>query len=258
MKYYVINTFTNELFSGNPAGVCILEKEIPEEMMFRIAKENRLIEMSFVWKVDDSYRIRWFTPNFEIDWSGHATLAAACVIFNFLEPETTKVTFQTLSGIIEVRKKDHYYYLYLPIWKPKKIILTTKIVEALGVTPLSVYSGRDLFVELSTPLKVTDFVPDFEMLNRLTSWMGVVLTAKGDRADFVSRYFCTELGLEDAVTGSSHCSLIPFWSERLGKKKLIAEQLSERGGTLYCALKEDCVRVSGAAVLYIEGEMKLG
>lgn len=255
MKYYVVDAFTNERFKGNPAGVCVLDKAISSEMMQNIAMENNLSETAFVWKTGETYQLKWFTPGFEIDLCGHATLATSYVIFHFVEPERKQVNFETLSGTLTVLRKENRYEMSFPIRVPKKIEATPEIEEAIGRKVLEVYSERDLYVLLDSVQAVRDFEPDYGKLQSLKAWLGVVIMAKGEDCDFVSRYFCSELNLEDPVTGSTHSSLVPLWSEKCGKKELLSRQLSKRGGVLYCELDEDKVKISGEAVLYLQGEI---
>lgn len=257
MKYYVVDAFTNEVFKGNPAGVCILDKEISDEQMQSIAFENNLSETAFIFPLKDTYKLRWFTPAFEIDLCGHATLASAFIILNYVNPNLDKVKFETVSGMLEVTRKGNKYEMLFPKRHMDKIEITSKITDALGLIPESVYSSRDLFVLLKDEEQVRNFMPDYMKMSQLTEWLGIVLTAEGKNCDFVSRYFCPEIKLEDPVTGSTHSNLVPFWSYRLNKDKMIAEQLSKRGGILYCESVDEGVKISGYAALYLEGEIIL-
>ena len=258
MRYYIVDAFTDKLFSGNPAGVCILEKDLPDETLQKIAFENNLAETAFLQKKDDCYTLRWFTPEFEIDLCGHATLAAAYVVLNFIEPEIDAVSFSTMSGILSVQRENgSAYEMSLPTRKPQRIEITKEISEALGIVPIELYSERDLYAFVENESMVLGYEPDYDKLRKLNKWLGIVVTALGDNSDFVSRYFCPELGLEDAVTGSSHCCLVPLWSSKLNKTVLFAKQISKRRGTLYCKMCENEVKVSGKAVLYLQGEIKI-
>lgn len=256
MKYYVVDSFADEVFKGNPAGVCVLDGEIASELMQNIAMENNLSETAFTYKVGERYKLRWFTPGFEINLCGHATLATAYVIFEFVEPKRKIVEFETLSGVLTVERKGELYEMSFPKLMPEKITVTDDMIAALGVAPVEAYSERDLYVVLENEEAVKAFVPDYAKLCTLEKWLGIVVTAKGGDSDFVSRYFCPELDLEDPVTGSSHSSLIPLWSEKLGKDVMVAKQLSKRGGVLYCENSADRVKISGRAVLYMRGEIK--
>lgn len=258
MDYFIVDAFADEYFKGNPAGVCMTEEAIPEILMQKIAKENNLSETSFAYKAGNRYKLRWFTPGFEINLCGHATLATAYVICNFMEPECESVEFETLSGVIEVKKCGESYEMSLPSFPPEKINAASEIIDALGLEPEEIYSERDLYIVLESEDEVKSFVPDYEKLKHLNDWLGVVVTAKGEDVDFVSRYFCLELSLEDPVTGSSHSSLVPLWRYKLQKETFVAKQLSERGGTLYCKSKTDCVKIRGCAKLYLRGKILYG
>ena len=257
MEYYVVDAFTDEVFGGNPAGVCVLDKQLTDEIMQKIAAENNLSETAFVLKGENRYKLRWFTPKFEIDLCGHATLATAFVIFNFVSPDADIIKFDTMSGVLTVCKKGDKLEMVFPNRKPKEIEVTEKMKELLKITPKQAFSDRDLYLVLDNEQQVLDFVPDYDALSKLDDWLGIVLTAKGENCDFVSRYFCPELKLEDPVTGSSHSSLIPLWAEKLGKETMKAMQLSQRRGTLYCENGEQQVKISGKAALYLKGNIKL-
>lgn len=255
MKYYIVDAFTDKPFKGNPAGVCIVEEPLSAELMQNIAFENNLSETSFVQKKEDTYSLRWFTPTFEIDLCGHATLASAFIVMNYIEPQAKVVHFETMSGILTVERKNDTYEMSLPIRLPEKLDVTAEISDILGFSPIELYSQRDLYAVMESEEALINYSPDYNKLKKLDKWMGIVLTTKGSSCDFVSRFFCPELKLEDPVTGSSHSSLVPLWSEKLGKTELTAKQLSRRGGTLYCRLCENDVRISGSAALYLHGEI---
>lgn len=255
MNYYVIDSFTSEIFKGNPAGVCILEEKLSDELMQKIASENNLPETAFVYKQGERYLLRWFTPSFEINLCGHATLAAAYVICTHMEPARKLIEFETLSGILTVIKKDHLYEMTFPKLPPKKIGVTPEFIRLLGFEPLELYSERDLYIIVENENAVRSFTPNYEVLKQFEDWLGIVITAKGTDVDFVSRYFCPELLLEDPVTGSTHSSLIPLWSQKLQKDALIARQLSQRGGTLFCQNASGCVKISGEAMEYMSGHL---
>ena len=181
MKYYMVDTFTDEVFGGNPAGVCILDKEISSEVMQLIAKQHNLPETAFVLKEKDKYFLRWFTPKFEIDLCGHATLASAFVMMNYIEKENSSIIFSTQSGLIEVIRNDNKYEMSLPIRKPTKIEITEEIKELLGVTPYEVYSSRDLIVVLSSEEEVINYEPKYDNLMKLSNWLGIVEMCIRDR-----------------------------------------------------------------------------
>lgn len=258
MKYYMIDAFADKLFSGNPAGVCVLDAPVPDEIMQNIAFENNLSETAFLRKTENGYSLRWFTPTFEIDLCGHATLASAFAVFSFIEPDADIVRFDTVSGILTAEKKGDMIELSFPIRTPERIEITDEITDALGFVPAELYSQRDLCAVADSAEVVREYVPNYEKLRKLDKWMGIAITARGEDCDFVSRFFCPELDLEDPVTGSSHSSLVPLWSKKLGKTEFTAKQLSKRGGTLYCRLCDNDIKIAGRAVLYLEGELKLG
>ncbi|EON70693.1 PhzF family phenazine biosynthesis protein [Lysinibacillus sphaericus] len=260
MKYYVVDAFAEKLFEGNPAGVCIMEDWLPEDLMQKIASENNLSETAFAVKEGDkdNYHLRWFTPGGEIDLCGHATLATAYVITNYYEKQLEKIRFQTMSGELIVLKNNNLYELDFPSIKIEEYILTEQMVEALGITPIETYIGRDLVFVLEKEDDVLNLSPDFAKLAQFPEGLAVFVTAKGKAVDFVSRAFWPKLQVnEDPVCGSAHCSLIPFWAKRLEKNDMIARQLSKRGGTLYCKYKEDRVKISGSAVLYSIADLQL-
>lgn len=256
MKYYVVDAFANKVFEGNPAGVCILDEWLPDDIMQKIAIENNLSETAFAVKEDDYYRLRWFTPGNEIDLCGHATLATAYVITNFYDAEIKSVRFQTLSGELIVVKKGDLYEMDFPSRMPNAHPLTEQMVEALGYKPTETYLGRDLMFVLDSESDVLSLDPNFAKLAALPDGLGVQVTAKSNQYDFVSRSFFPKLNVnEDPVCGSAHCNFIPYWAERLNKQEMIARQVSKRGGTLYCNLLGERVTISGQAVLYSIAEI---
>ena len=260
MKYYIVDAFTDALFKGNPAGVCVLDRELDDQTMQDIAAENNLSETAFVLKKDGQYGLRWFTPKIEVDLCGHATLASAYVVTNFVDPGLTTIGFDTKSGILTVDRDGDLYTLDFPSRKPEKIDVTPLMEEAIGV-PISEAHlfTKYLLLLLDDAQKIERVAPDFEKVKQITKH-GAIVTAKSDGApvDFVSRYFAPAGGVnEDPVTGASHTLLIPFWSERLGKERMVARQLSKRGGTLYVQLAGDRVKIGGHAALYLKGELML-
>lgn len=256
MEYYIVDAFAEAVFQGNPAGVCVVEKPLRAALMQKIAAENNLPETAFLAKAAQGYTLRWFTPMAEIDLCGHATLAAAFVVANYLDSGASEVLFLTMSGTLVVRRKEDYYELFLPLRKPEPEKLTPPQLRAVGCRPVETFAARDLLVVLDNEREVRDYKPDYDLLERLARcWLGIVITAKGDEVDFVSRYFCPELRAEDPVTGSSHCSLAPYWGERLRKEKMTAAQLSQRGGIIHCEIMGNSVKISGKAVLYMRGNI---
>lgn len=257
MKYFIVDAFAEQVFQGNQAGVCLVETPLDDETMQNIAAENNLAETAFLMKNGSDYDLRWFTPEVEIDLCGHATLASAYVISKFVDKDKKTVHFHTKSGILSVTEKGDYYEMTLPSRKPKRAEISPQIQQAIGCPVLEAARARDLLLLVQDKNAVQTLRPNMELLRQIPDCFGVIVTAKGDsKVDFVSRFFAPGAGVpEDPVTGSSHSTLIPFWSERLGKREMVARQLSKRGGTLYC---EDCgesVKLSGKAALYLTGEI---
>ncbi len=258
MKYYVVDAFAEKIFEGNPAGVCILEDWISESLMQKIAMENNLSETAFAVKNNDSYHLRWFTPAGEIELCGHATLATAYVLLNYYEQDTNTVMFDTLSGILTVYRTDDLYEMDFPAVPSEKLAITAQMIEALGITPLEAHKNRDLLFVLDSEEDVEKLKPDFSKLQEFPEGLGVLVTAKGDHFDFVSRAFFPKLNVnEDPVCGSAHCSLIPYWANRLNKNEMIARQLSDRSGIVHCKLEGPRVKLAGKAALYSIGTIFL-
>lgn len=259
MKYYVVDAFADEVFKGNPAGVCVLDNPIDDSTMQKIAGENNLSETAFVVKKGNGYDLRWFTPKAEIDLCGHATLGTSYVISNYVDIGIENMTFNTASGALKVKRKGDLYEMDLPLREPQKIELSREIIsDVIGDYPAEIYLSRDLFVVLETEEQVEKLTPNFSKMIKLEKGSGVIVTAKGINVDFVSRCFYPKLGVnEDPVTGSAHSNLIPFWSSRLNKDVMVAKQLSARGGKLYCKIAGDRVKVSGKAVLYMIGNINI-
>lgn len=258
MKCFVVDAFAEKIFEGNPAGVCVMDEWIPEDTMQKIAIENNLSETAFAVKEGEGYRLKWFTPGGEIDLCGHATLATAYVISNYYENNVDRIKFQTMSGELVVLKKDKLYELDFPSRMPEEFTLTEQMIEALGVKPIETYLGRDLMFVLEKEEDVQNASPDFSKLEKLPDGLGVLITAKSEKYDFVSRCFFPKLNVnEDPVCGSAHCNFIPFWAKRLGKDEMVARQLSKRGGTLYCKLVGDRVTIGGSAVLYSIADLNI-
>lgn len=256
MQYYIVDAFSEKPFGGNPAGVCILQEPIEERLMQKIAMENNLSETAFLLKQGEGYRLRWFTPKDEIDLCGHATLAGAYVIRRFIDPAAKKIWFDTKSGVLTVTYSGGFFYMDFPARPLTPLTVTDTMAGALGAQPREAYLSRDYFFLFESEEQVINLKPDFRIMEQLQDGLGVIVTAKGKACDFVSRYFCPELGVkEDPVTGSSHCNLIPFWSQRLHKDKMTAYQLSPRGGVLYCEMRGERVVIGGKASLYLSGKI---
>jgi PhzF family phenazine biosynthesis protein len=254
---YQVDAFTNELFRGNPAAVCPLEEWPPDERLQAIAAENNLSETAFFARKGDCYELRWFTPAIEVDLCGHATLAAASVILEHLDTSIQKVDFSTKSGMLTVERDGPLLSMDFPARPASACDAPADLVEGLGAEPEATLMSRDYLVVYDSAEKITSLRPDMARLLKVEG-LGVIATAPGEDVDFVSRFFAPKAGIpEDPVTGSAHSTLIPYWSKRLGKKKLHARQISKRGGELFC---EDCgerVKIAGHAVTYMEGFISL-
>jgi PhzF family phenazine biosynthesis protein len=261
MTLYQIDAFTDKLFSGNPAAVIPLQKWIDDELMQNIAMENNLSETVFFVPsdlTDADFEIRWFTPELEINLCGHATLASAFVIFNYLHFARTEIKFSSQSGILSVTKNGELIEMNFPSWTPERSNESAEIFQrALGVNEIvGIYKNRDLLIELSNEDAVKNCAPDFSLIRK--SGYKIIITARGNSVDFVSRFFAPTAGIdEDPVTGSAHSQLIPFWSKKLNKKNMTALQLSKRGGKIYCEQKEDRVIMAGNCIFYMKGEIEI-
>ena len=250
MKQYIVDAFTDKIFSGNPAAVCVLDSFPSDDIMQSIAAENNLSETAFVVKENERYLIRWFTPKSEIDFCGHATLAAAYVLLIFYAQDTDALNFYGQIGEFTVHKSDELIRMEFPAYKLEHIEITDVMIEALGTIPLAAYKDRDILFILRDEDEVRDLQPDMELIPKLDGAC-IAVTAKGTEYDCVSRVFAPKYGMnEDPVTGSTHCMIAPYWCKRLNKTNLIAFQASERTGILYCECVEDKVIISGKAVLF--------
>jgi len=258
MRYYVVDAFAESLFKGNPAGVCLLDEWLDDAVMQNIAQENNLAETAFVVNRGGYYDLRWFTPEIEVDLCGHATLASAFIISNFVDKRAVDIDFHTISGVLPVKKLDDLYELNFPARMPKQIDITPLMEQAAGVPILGAYLSRDLLLLLDSEWQVAQLQPDFNLIAKIPDCLGLIVTATGDYVDFVSRFFAPNAGVpEDPVTGSAHSTLIPFWADRLSKNKMVARQLSKRGGMLHCEHCGDRVKIAGKAALYLEGEIRV-
>ena len=298
MRYYIVDAFTDELFKGNQAGVCLLDEAIGVELMQSIAAENNLSETAFVVRQDGYYDLRWFTPEMEVDLCGHATLASAFIILGFVEKHAESVEFHTQSGVLTVRRTGELLEMDFPSRKPVPIPITPLMEEAVGVPVLEAGLSRDMLLLVESEQQVRELRPNMSLVSQLPDCMALIVTAvgestekgsveigkgsekgegsengegsgkgegsensegseKGESIDFVSRFFAPKAGIdEDPVTGSSHSTLIPYWAEKLGKDKMVAQQLSKRGGILYCENYGERVKIAGKAVLYLEGKIR--
>lgn len=256
MKYYVVDAFADKVFEGNPAGVCVLDTWPSDDIMQKIAMENNLSETAFTVKENDGYRLRWFTPGGEIDLCGHATLATSYILMGFVEKDAQTIHFDTLGGKLTVTKKGDLYEMDFPSIETEPYELTDAMIEALGVTPLEVYKGRDLIFLLDNEEMVKNLTPDFEKIKQFPEGLAAFVTAKGEEYDFVSRSFWPKLNInEDPVCGSMHCSLLTYWYKKLNKTEMVARQVSKRGGTLYLTYCGERIKMSGKATLYSIAEI---
>lgn len=260
IKIYQIDAFTDVLFKGNPAAVCVLNKWLDEETMQNIAAENNLAETAFSVKNNNIYEIRWFTPAIEVDLCGHATLATAFVLFKHYGILSDKINFHSKwSGALSVEKSDNgILTLDFPADTMTEVEPIDELNQAIGKTPVKTLKGKtDFMLVYSNQKEIEEIIPDFGILAKFDG-RGVIVTAKGDACDFVSRFFAPQSGInEDPVTGSAHTSLTPYWSKALNKNKLSARQLSKRGGSLICEMSGDRVKISGNAVKYMIGEINI-
>lgn len=254
---YQVDAFTSEVFSGNPAAVCIIEEWLDDNIMQSIASENNLSETAFIVQRDGQFKIRWFTPKTEVDLCGHATLASAFVLFEEELIDNNTVTFESQSGPLTVEGLDDgLLSMNFPSRRPIACKKPEVLEDALGTNVVATLASRDLLVILENEEKVSNLLPNLEVLSRIKEYMAVIVSAKGNKVDFVSRFFAPNAGVpEDPVTGSSHCTLIPYWSEQLNKDKLHALQLSPRGGELFCENMGGRVVIKGKAVMYMKGEI---
>lgn len=252
---YQVDAFTNRLFGGNPAAVCPLDDWIADETMQAVAAENNLSETAFPVKREGYYDLRWFTPKAEIDLAGHPTLATAYVIFQVLEPELTEVEFRTQSGPLTVKRDGDRMVMNFPSRPGQPCAVPEALLKGLGLPPKELFRARDYLAVYETEEQVKAMQPRMDLLMQLDC-TGIIITAPGNSVDFVSRFFAPRHGIpEDPVTGSAHCTLVPYWSKRLGKQDLTALQVSERVGELFCKDSGDRVEIAGQAVIYMKGEI---
>ena len=255
---YQVDAFTLGPFSGNPAAVCPLDVWLDDGTMQSIAAENNLAETAFIVARGDDYDLRWFTPAIEVDLCGHATLAAAYVVLNYLRPDLGFVSFETLSGNLTVTREGDRLSMDFPARAPTPARVSTALSNALGEAPSEVHQSRDILAVYKDEASVRALSPDQARLLALDEGLGVIVAARGDTVDFVSRFFAPKAGIaEDPVTGSAHCTLVPFWAERLGRSNLVAHQVSPRGGELHCEHRGDRVIMSGRCTLFLTGSIHL-
>jgi PhzF family phenazine biosynthesis protein len=259
---YQVDAFTLGPFTGNPAAVCPLDSWLDDDTMQNIAAENNLAETAFIVPRDGGYDLRWFTPMVEVDLCGHATLAAGYVVLNHLQTILKSVSFETVSGELIVTREltgnGGRLSMDFPARAPTPAPVSEALGDALGAVPSEVHLSRDVLALYDDEASVRRLSPDFAKLAALNEGLGVIVTAKGDTVDFVSRFFAPKAGIdEDPVTGSAHCTLMPFWAERLEQSHLVARQISARGGELHCELRGDRVIMSGDCSLFLTGSIHL-
>ena len=259
LKFYQVDAFADQVFQGNPAAVCPLEHWLPDETMQAIAMENNLSETAFFVPEADGFHLRWFTPRSEVDLCGHATLATAHVLVNHLDHQMPQLKFRTASGELVVTNLEDRLAMDFPSRPGRKLKAPMALVDGLVLDPVTTRKARDYMAVLDSADQVLNCRPDLPKLEELDA-TGIIITAESDDPDidFVSRFFAPREGIpEDPVTGSAHCTLIPYWAERLGKNHMVARQVSARGGTVYCELKGNRVEIAGKAVTYAEGTFNI-
>jgi len=257
MKQYVVDAFTDTVFQGNQAAICVLDEWLPESVMMSITCENNFSETAFTVKEGDTYHLRWFTPGGEIDLCGHATLACAYVLFRFYIDGEDSVTFKTLSGNLIVRKKEDVMEMEFPAYELVKVPVTDEMADAIGARPVEAYMGRDLLCVFDDEETIRNLAPDMDRVKELDGLL-LQVTAPGKEYDSVSRSFGPKLNIvEDPVCGSGHCHIVPYWAKRLGKKSILAYQASRRSGVLYCRMDGQRVFLAGKAALFSECELHI-
>jgi PhzF family phenazine biosynthesis protein len=256
LKQYQVDAFATRAFEGNPAAVCPLKEWLNDAVLQSIAEENNLSETAFFVPSENGFELRWFTPVAEVDLCGHATLASAHVLFEHLGYSKPAVNFQTKSGQLVVINNGAYLEMNFPVREPQHCNVPPALPEGLGTVPQEVLESEDYLAVFASEEAVQNLKPNFSVLSQI-GLRGVIVTAPGNSVDFVSRFFAPKLGInEDPVTGSAHCQLTPYWSKKLGKAKLQARQISKRGGSISCELKESRVLLSGRAITFMVAEIE--
>jgi len=258
LALYQIDAFASKPFEGNPAAVCPLDEWLPDKIMQSIAEENNLSETAFFVPKDNGFHIRWFTPTSEVDLCGHATLATAYVLFNILGYKSDKVEFDSRSGILIVTKNNEWLVMNFPSQPPVLCHnIPEEIIKAFNITPIECLMSEDYIVVFEHEIDIESAKPDFEQLKKL-DLRGVAITAKSSRYDFIARFFAPKYGIpEDPVTGSAYTQLAPYWASKTGSKRFNVKQVSSRGGELSCEVVDDRVLISGKAIKYLEGKIKI-
>ena len=257
LEIYHIDAFTSEVFRGNPACVIPLNEWLDDKKLIKIARENNVSETAFFVKDKNGFQIRWFTPDIEMDLCGHATLASAYCLKHYLNYPDDEILFNSKSGTLRSKFVKDKIELKLPVREPKKVEIPHNLSNAINYKPVEVLKARDFILVFDNQLKIENIKikrSEFDKINIDPG--GVVFTSQGNNCDFVSRFFTPQSSIfEDSVTGSSHCSLVPYWSKKLNKKKLKSIQLSERTGILECEAHKNYVSVSGSATIYLKGKI---
>jgi len=254
LPLYIVDAFTDRPFAGNPAAICPLESWLPDETMQRIGAEMNFSETAFL-PMPEGWHIRWFTPTLEVDLVGHATLAAAHVIFERIDPGRAEVRFSSRSGPLLVRRSRGLLEMDFPARPPAPCPAPALLLEGLRAEPEQVLAAQHYLAVFRDAEAVRRLVPDLDRLARLDR-AAVIVTAPGGPGDFVSRFFAPANGVpEDPASGVAHCSLIPYWSKRLDKQRLVGHQLSKRGGIFFCEDRGERVIIAGHAVLFLEGKV---
>ena len=257
LRQFQVDAFAGRRFEGNPAAVCPLEEWLSDDLMLAIAEENNLSETAFFVRIENGFKLRWFTPVAEVDFCGHATLGSAHVLFDELGYQGQVVVFETRSGEMSVARDGDLYVMNFPAQPPEPCSSPKALVEGLGAKPTEVLAADDYLAVYESEAVVQSLTPDLARLCDL-DLRGVIATAPGDNKDFVSRFFGPKLGIdEDPVTGSAHCELTPYWSKRLGSNVLRARQISRRGGDVLCEMAGDRVLLKGGAVTFMVGEIEI-
>ncbi len=259
LSVFQVDAFTDGLFRGNPAGVVPLAEWLPDLLMQNIALENNLSETAFFVPGDGIYHLRWFTPTTEVTLCGHATLAAAHILFNHLDYKEETIRFQTRSGLLQVSRHNGLLFMDFPAAAIENIPTPRGVTSGLGLRPLETWTGnRYLMAVYKNEKEIRNITPDFSILAKLP-FLGIIVTAPGDSVDVVSRFFAPAMGIsEDPVTGSAHTLMIPYWKQRTGADRFVSHQVSRRGGILYCEYQGERVKIGGKAVTYLLGTLLLG
>lgn len=257
LEQYVVDAFSDQVFHGNPAAVCVLDHWLPDRLMSRIAQENNLSETAFTLRRGEDWELRWFTPGGEIDLCGHATLGTAFVLMQFYGQDRGRVCFRTQSGLLTVTCRDGLYEMDFPAYELRPVPVTSQMAGALGARPAEAWQGRDLLCVFDSEKQVRALEPDMDRLLALDGLLVHATAPGGDSGfDCVSRSFAPKLSVEeDPVCGSGHCHIVPYWAARLGRREITACQASRRGGVLYCKAGGERVMLAGKAVLYARSEL---